>query len=134
MNGESFLSIGTDGKVFPLNVPYPTVGDATFDAQENIVTQENANGALVGQVRGKTRVSQTVGWSQIEAAAWHTICRWFEANGPFCHVRYFSQAYGEWRTGQFLCTQFTCDPILVGADGMPQFYDNAKFTLMGTGR
>ena len=133
MPGSAFLYIGADGVNFPLRIPYPTRGNANFDTTVNLTTQENANGALVGQVRGNTRIAQQVGWVDIEAKTWWEINRWFEQNGPFCYLRYFSHNVGEWRTGRFLCTQFTCDPLLVGEDGAATLYENAHFTLTSTG-
>lgn len=133
MHGSAFLYIGADGESFPLTVPYPTVGAAAFDAQAQLATTTNANGRLVGQLRGKTRVSQSVGWSSIGAPEWWTMCRWFDKNGPFCYVRHFSHLHGEWRVGRFVCTQFTAQVGLVGDDGTPERYDDASFTLQSTG-
>lgn len=133
MHGSAFLYIGADGENFPLTVPYPTIGNGMFESVANAVMTENANGRMVGQLRGKTRLAQTVGWSRIEPKTWWEICRWFDKNGPFCHVRYFSHNLGEWKEDRFVCTKFTCTPILHTDDGPPRWYEDAKFQLQSTG-
>lgn len=133
MQDSAFLYIGTDKESFPLAVPYPTIGNGVFESVVNVVTQETSNGRIVGQLRGKTRLAQTVGWSRIDPETWWEICRWFEKNGPFCYVKYFSHNLGEWKEERFLCTKFSCTPILHTAGGAPRWYEDAKFQLQSTG-
>ncbi|MEG0339644.1 MAG: hypothetical protein RR576_01420 [Oscillospiraceae bacterium] len=133
MNGNAYIYIGHSKDDFPLAIPYPTVGNANFDVEPNIITSVNARGVTVGQKKGEDRISQKLGWSSIDCAKWWEINRFFEMHGAFCFVKYFSHNVGEWRVKRFQASGFNCDPINICADGSPSEYENATFTLTGTG-
>lgn len=130
---ESFIYLGTDGRDFPLEVPHPTIGNAEFEAKFNLATETNANGAVVGQLRGAMRETQQVGWSAIEAQTWWRLCRWVRSYGPFFYLKYFNHCLGEWIIGRFYTEGFSCEPILMDENGDPTYYTNAVMTLIGTG-
>lgn len=131
-----FMQIGTSSTNLTLEVPYPSIGQGVFLTSRMVDSGRNANGAVVGQMVGRSVDKQSMGWSAISCEKWWEINRFLEDNGLFFYCRYFNHNTGEWKVRRFYAGDPQVEPrnldpeTQVPRDGV---YYNATLNVIDCG-
>lgn len=137
-----FMFWGTDGKNFPLAVPYPSSG--SFESARTVETQNSANGEVVGQLVGRRRDKQNMTWNVMDCEKWWEINNWIDGNmengGAFSfYAKYFNFNLGKWMVHTCYVGNPVCTPFAIDSDedstefGMPKYLLNCTLNVIDCG-
>ena len=103
-----FMYLGTTSSsttqevAFPNNAPFKT----TYPWQ----SQVSADGSIVGQKTGRSRVTFDLTWDIMNCQTWWDLCNWIETNGMSFYCRYFNFNTGAWQTRRVYVESISCKP------------------------
>lgn len=131
-----FMQIGMSPTSLTLQVPFPSIGQGLFQTSRLVDAGRNANGAVVGQMIGRSVDKQNMGWTAISCEKWWEINRFIENNGLFFYCRYFNHNLGEWKVRRLYAGDPQVEPrnldpeTQVPRDGV---YHNATLNVIDMG-
>lgn len=130
---DTYVYVGGSEGTLNIQVPFPTVGDLTFQVTENVKSELNANGVEVRQRIGEEILTQHLEWGMIESEKWWEINRFFQKNGNVFYCKFFNHNIGEWQVKRFRKNDTSCDLMLVTNEGNVECYENAGFDIVSIG-
>ena len=115
-----------------LAVSFPTEGP--FQTSRIVNAARNVNGAVVGQMVGRSVDKQNMTWSVLQREQWWKMNRWLETNGMYFYCKYFAHNVGKWLIRRFYVGDVSCDPFKINADtGAPDVYRNCTLNVIDMG-
>lgn len=120
-----------------IDVPMPGA-NKPFTTKYNWQTQTAADGSIVGQQIGRSRVTQEMTWEVMDSTKWWEINNWIEDNGMSFYARFFDYNTGAWKTRRFYLESVSCNPWRPGGTntdhhGQPVYLKDCAMTVYDMG-
>ena len=113
-------------------ISFPSEGP--FQTSRAVNAARNINGAVVGQMVGRSIDKQNMTWKVLKRELWWSINRFFETNGMYFYCKYFAHNVGKWLIRRFYCGDVSCEPYKINAnDGVPDVYLNCTVNVIDMG-
>lgn len=131
---RTFMYWGTSAESQPFAVPYPSIENTAFEAEQFVDSLRNANGELVTTAIGRRQNKQNLYWTVLPTDLWYEINQFILDNGMFFWCRYYDFNVGVWRTRQFYAGPSTADPYMVNAaTHKPKWMLNCQLNVIDRG-